>query len=187
MLASRFFRSLFICIISRLRLLNSSFSVVSSSLVDCNSSFAVSSSSLVDCSSSLLDSISSLADFNSSFVASCSSMMACKDSLEAASSRLSSVNSRCDAVFPRNCCALPGLASPVVSSKITSSHGLSLPGILNGTTWILISRAFPLCLITERSVRAGLFALMARRTTLRKSAARLGRTICRRLSVAGPG
>src|SRR6266487_3847280 len=86
MLANRLFSSLVSCIISRFRLLSSSFNVVSSSLVDCNSSFAVSSSSLVDCSSSLLDSISSLADFSSSLVASCSSMMVCNDSLEVANS-----------------------------------------------------------------------------------------------------
>jgi len=49
-LVNRLSKSLVSCIISRLRLLNSSFSVVNSSLVDCNSSFAVSSSSFINVS-----------------------------------------------------------------------------------------------------------------------------------------
>ena len=55
-LLNRLSRSLVSCIISRFRLLNSSFSVVNSSLVDCNSSFAVSSSSFINCNSSFLES-----------------------------------------------------------------------------------------------------------------------------------
>src|SRR6266478_2874123 len=129
MLASKLFSSPVTCIISRFRLLSSSFNVVSSSLVDCNSSLAVSSSSLVDCSSSLLDSISSLADFNSSLVASCSSMMACNDSFETANSRRNSPTSRSVAVFPNARVSFSRLVPSVVSSKITSSHDLSVPGI----------------------------------------------------------
>ena len=162
MLASRLFRSLLICIISKFRLLNSSFSVVSSSFVDCNSSFAVSNSSLEDCNSSLLDSISSLADFNSSLVDSCSSMTACNDSLEAASSRCSAVISRCPAVLPSACGNLPGRVPLVVSSKITSSHDLSEARTLNGTTSIFTSRIFPSYLTSVRSFRAGLSVLRAR-------------------------
>ena len=59
-------------------------------------------------------------------------------------------------------------------------------GTLNGTTWMLISRVLPLDLIAERSFRAGLFVFRERRITLRTSAIRFGRTICMRLSVAGP-
>ena len=161
MLASRLFKSLLTCIISRFRLLNSSFSVVSSSLVDCNSSFAVSNSSLLDCNSSLLDSISSLADFNSSLVDSCSSMMACNDSFDAASSRSSWVISRSLAVFPTTRGSLPGRVPLVVSSKITRSHDLSDAGTLNGTTSMFTSRILPSYLTSVRSLRAGLSVLRA--------------------------
>src|SRR5439155_25787171 len=111
----------------------------------------------------------------------------CTGSFQAVISRRTSAISRCDAVLPTNCGVLSGFSPLLVSSKITSSHSLSVAGILNGTTWILTSRVLLLCLRTERSVRVGLFVLMQRRIALRKSAVRLERTICRRLRVEGLG